>query len=40
VAAADIELSDDDLTELDRIAPIGASSGERYPEAGMKKLNL
>jgi len=40
VAAADIELSDDDLSELDRIAPVGASSGERYPEAGMKKLNL
>lgn len=40
VAAADIELSDGELGELDRFAPIGASSGERYPEGGMKKLNL
>ncbi len=40
VAAAEIDLSDEELRELDRIAPVGASQGERYPEAGMRKLNL
>jgi aryl-alcohol dehydrogenase-like predicted oxidoreductase len=40
VAAAEIDLSDEELRELDRIAPVGASKGERYPEAGMRKLNL
>ena len=34
------DLTDEELRELDRIAPVGASKGERYPEAGMRKLNL
>ena len=40
VAAADIELAADDLTALDEIAPVGVAAGERYPEAGMKGVNL
>ena len=40
VAAADIELTADDLAALDEVAPVGVASGERYPEAGMKGVNL
>lgn len=40
VAAADIELTDDDLAALDQAAPVGAAAGTRYPEAGMKSLNV
>ncbi|KAA1379984.1 aldo/keto reductase [Aeromicrobium fastidiosum] len=40
VAAADIELTADDLASLDEIAPVGVAAGERYPEAGMKAVNL
>jgi len=36
VAAADIELTADDLVALDSAAPVGAAQGTRYPEAGMK----
>ena len=32
VAAADIELSDDDLRRIDEAAPAGAAAGERYPD--------
>src|SRR4051794_37909858 len=32
VAAADIELSDDDLRRIDEAAPVGAAAGERYPD--------
>lgn len=39
VAAADIELSADDLAALDEAAPVGAAAGTRYPEAGMGALN-
>jgi len=38
--ALGIELSDDDLREIDRAIPPGAASGERYPEAGMRAVNL
>ena len=31
VAAAQVELDDDDLARLDAIAPAGAAAGERYP---------
>jgi aryl-alcohol dehydrogenase-like predicted oxidoreductase len=31
-AAADIELSDDDLARIDEAAPAGATAGERYPD--------
>ena len=31
LAAATIDLSDDDLRRLDEVAPRGATSGDRYP---------
>jgi len=39
-AAVDIGLSDEDLRELDRIAPVGAAAGDRYHPGGMRKVNL
>ena len=36
-AAADIELSDDDLARLDELP---AAAGERYDEAGMRSVNI
>jgi aryl-alcohol dehydrogenase-like predicted oxidoreductase len=38
-AAADIALSDEELRRLERIAPVGAAAGERYPETMMAALN-
>jgi aryl-alcohol dehydrogenase-like predicted oxidoreductase len=35
VAAADVELSDDQLAALDEAVPVGATAGDRYAEAGM-----
>ena len=32
VAATEIELSPDDLAELDRLAPVGSAAGDRYPD--------
>jgi aryl-alcohol dehydrogenase-like predicted oxidoreductase len=32
VAAADIELTSDDLAQIDAIAPAGVAAGERYPD--------
>ena len=32
VAAAEVELTDDDLARLDEAAPVGAAAGERYPD--------
>jgi aryl-alcohol dehydrogenase-like predicted oxidoreductase len=40
VAAADLALSADDLRRIEEAAPRGAFSGTRYPEEGMKRLNL
>jgi aryl-alcohol dehydrogenase-like predicted oxidoreductase len=40
VAAADIELTDDDLRRLDEAFPVGAAEGERYPAEAMKGLSL
>jgi aryl-alcohol dehydrogenase-like predicted oxidoreductase len=40
VAAADIELTADDLKALDEIAPVGVAAGDRYPEAGLKSVHL
>lgn len=37
--AADIALSPQELTELERIVPPGAVAGDRYPPAGMTSLN-
>lgn len=38
-AAANIELSSDELAELDRLAPPDAFAGTRYPESAMGLLN-
>jgi aryl-alcohol dehydrogenase-like predicted oxidoreductase len=35
VAAANVELSDDQLRELDEAVPMGATAGDRYAEGGM-----
>ena len=40
VAAADIELTADDLAALDEVAPVGVAAGDRYPEAGLKSVHL
>jgi aryl-alcohol dehydrogenase-like predicted oxidoreductase len=32
VAAADIELTDEDLRRLDEAAPVGGTAGDRYPD--------
>jgi aryl-alcohol dehydrogenase-like predicted oxidoreductase len=40
IAAADIELTDDDLRRLDDAFPMGAAEGERYPAEAMKGLSL
>jgi aryl-alcohol dehydrogenase-like predicted oxidoreductase len=40
VAAADVELTTDDLAQLDEAAPVGVTAGSRYPEAGMKAVHL
>ncbi len=40
VAAADVELTADDLAALDAAAPVGVTAGERYPEAGMAQVHL
>jgi aryl-alcohol dehydrogenase-like predicted oxidoreductase len=39
-AAADVELSADDLAALAKAAPVEAVAGERYPPAGMAGVNL
>lgn len=38
-AAVDIELSSDDLKQIDAIFPLNAASGPRYPEHMMKSVN-
>ena len=38
-AAADVELSDEDLSRIDEVAPAGAAAGGRYDEAGMGTVN-
>ena len=40
VAAADIELSADELAQLADAAPVGASAGDRYEENGMKSVHI
>jgi len=38
--ALDIVLSENDLRRIDTAAPKGSTAGERYPEGGMKTINL
>jgi aryl-alcohol dehydrogenase-like predicted oxidoreductase len=40
VAAADIELTADDLAALDAAAPVGVAAGDRYPEEALKGVDL
>ncbi len=40
VAAADIQLTSNDLRELEHAAPRGAAAGERYTEAGMRSVHI
>ncbi len=40
LGAADVRLTPDELAEIDRILPADAFAGARYPEAGMKAVNL
>ena len=40
VAAVDVTLGEDDLADLDAIFPLGAVAGMRYPDAGMKAVNI
>jgi aryl-alcohol dehydrogenase-like predicted oxidoreductase len=39
VGALDVELTPDDLRRIDEVAPKGAASGLRYPEAAMASVN-
>jgi aryl-alcohol dehydrogenase-like predicted oxidoreductase len=40
VGALDVQLTPEDLRRIDEIAPKGVASGERYPEASMKAVNI
>jgi aryl-alcohol dehydrogenase-like predicted oxidoreductase len=39
LGALDVVLTQEDLRQLDDVAPRGAASGDRYPEAAMSSLN-
>ncbi len=39
IAAAEIELTAEDLARIDEVAPKGVASGERYPSASMAAVN-
>jgi len=40
IAAASLKLTSTDLRRIDEIAPLGIAAGLRYPEEGMKRVNL
>ena len=40
LGALDVTLSDEERAEIDRILPADAFAGTRYPEAGMRAVNL
>jgi aryl-alcohol dehydrogenase-like predicted oxidoreductase len=40
IEAVSIRLTPQDLARIDEVAPQGAAAGTRYPEAGMKGVNL
>jgi aryl-alcohol dehydrogenase-like predicted oxidoreductase len=39
-AAADIDLTTEELDQLDEILPAGVAAGMRYPEGGMRAVNV
>jgi aryl-alcohol dehydrogenase-like predicted oxidoreductase len=40
IGAINVELTQEDLVRIEEVFPKGSVSGTRYPEAGMKSLNL
>ena len=40
IGALSIDLTESDLARINEVAPRGAAAGDRYPEAGMKGVNL
>ena len=40
IGALSIDLIESDLARINEVAPRGAAAGDRYPEAGMKGVNL
>jgi aryl-alcohol dehydrogenase-like predicted oxidoreductase len=40
IAAADIELSAEDLAAIDEVAPPGVATGNRYPDEHMARVNV
>ncbi|HZA51366.1 MAG TPA: aldo/keto reductase, partial [Myxococcaceae bacterium] len=40
VAATEIVLTSEDLRRIDEVAPKGAAAGLRYPEQGMRHVNV
>jgi aryl-alcohol dehydrogenase-like predicted oxidoreductase len=39
LAALNLVLTAEDLARLERIAPVGAAAGLRYPEASLRQVN-
>jgi aryl-alcohol dehydrogenase-like predicted oxidoreductase len=39
LGSLDVELTPDDLAEIEEVAPVGIAAGERYPEASMRAVN-
>lgn len=40
IGALEIQLTEDELARINEAAPFGIAAGSRYPEAGMKSVNL
>lgn len=40
MAAASVQLGADDLAQIEKAAPQGVAAGERYPDEGMRRVNL
>lgn len=40
IAAASLRLSPEDLARIDKVAPHGVAAGQRYPDEGMRRVNL
>jgi aryl-alcohol dehydrogenase-like predicted oxidoreductase len=40
ISALDLRLTQEDLQRIEKIAPRDVAAGSRYPEAGMRLVNL
>lgn len=40
IAAVSLRLSPEDLARIDKVAPHGVAAGQRYPDEGMRRVNL